>query len=102
MADGDEDPAAVRIDKWLWAARFYKTRSLAQDMVARGRVRVDGEPVKPSRALRPGAVLDLPQGRLRRRVEVVALSDRRGGAPEAALLYRDLDPPRAAGLWDDD
>ena len=95
----DEAPRQ-RLDKWLWHARFFKTRSLAAEVVSAGRVRVDSEPVsKPSRAIGPGAVLTFPQARHIRVVEVLAIAARRGPAPEAQALYRDLSPPepRASG-----
>ncbi|WBU57689.1 RNA-binding S4 domain-containing protein [Paracoccus sediminicola] len=90
----------VRLDKFLWAARFYKTRALAQQMIEKGRVRIDGARVKPARALRPGVVLELRQGSTRRRVEVLSLSDLRGPAAEAQRLYRDLTEPARLGLFD--
>ena len=99
------DPFAVdsvRLDRFLWAARFYKTRALAQRMIEAGHVRVDGERAKPARAIRPGLEIRLRQGRTRRRIEVIALSGTRGGAPEARLLYRELDPPTEIGLFDED
>ena len=83
-----------RLDKWLWHARFFKTRSLAAQVVGAGKVRVDGVPVsKPSRAIAPGVVLTFPQARTIRVVRVVALADRRGPASEAQQLYEDLTPP---------
>lgn len=93
---------SVRLDKFLWAARFYKTRALAQQMIEGGRVRIDGQPVKPARAIRPGLLIELRQGRTRRRIEVLALSETRGPAPQAQLLYRDLDPPAQLGIFDDE
>lgn len=92
----------VRLDKFLWAARFYKTRALSQQMIEAGRARIDGQSVKPSRSVRPGLVIELRQGRIRRRIEVLALSDTRGPATQAQRLYRDLDPPERLGLFDDD
>lgn len=77
----------VRIDKWLWAARFFKTRSLATDAVDNGRVRCNGERVKPARNLKPGDLLTINNGATEWEVEVVALSDLRGSAPQAQLLY---------------
>ena len=79
----------IRFDKWLWAARFYKTRSLASAAIEAGQARIDDERVKPSRAPRVGDRVSIRRGGLTWIVEVVALSDRRGGAPEAALLYRE-------------
>lgn len=79
----------VRIDKWLWAARFYKTRSLAQQMVEGGKVHIDGQRVKASKPVRPGQLIRLRQGNDLRDIEVLALADKRGSAPQAALLYRE-------------
>ncbi len=80
-------PDQVRIDKWLWAARFFKTRSLAADAVDNGKVRCNGERVKPARNLKPGDLLAINNGATEWEVEVVALSDVRGSAPQAQLLY---------------
>ena len=77
----------VRIDKWLWAARFFKTRSLATDAVDNGKVRVAGERVKPARPLRPGDELLIDNGADSWEVQVLGLSDQRGSAPVARLLY---------------
>jgi ribosome-associated heat shock protein Hsp15 len=77
----------LRIDKWLWAARFYKTRSLACEAIDKGRVQVNGMAVKPARELKAGDMVQLRNGAILRTVQVLAISDRRGGAPEAALLY---------------
>ena len=87
-----------RIDKWLWQARFFKTRRLAADTVSAGRVRIDGTPIsKPARAVGPGDVLTFPQGRQIRVVRIAALAERRGPAPEARALYDDLTPAPAPG-----
>ncbi len=80
---------SVRADKWLWAARFYKTRGLAQDAIEKARVKVAGERVKPARALRLGELVTLDQGDWEREVKVVGLSESRGSAPVAQLLYED-------------
>ena len=80
---------ALRIDKWLWAARFFKTRSLACDEVDKGRVLVNGVAVKPARELKVGDMLQLRQGVVSRTVNVLAISDRRGPAPVAQLLYEE-------------
>ena len=77
----------LRIDKWLWAARFYKTRSLASEEIDRGRVRVNGVAVKPARELKGGELVELRIGTVTRSVIVKGISDKRGGAPQAALLY---------------
>lgn len=79
----------LRIDKWLWAARFYKTRSLACDDIDKGRVQVNGVPVKPARELKAGDTVQLRQGPITRTITVLAISDRRGPAPQAALLYQE-------------
>ena len=79
----------VRLDKWLWAARFYKTRALAVDEISKGRVSVNGQPAKPSRELKPGDVLRLRQGVVEREVVVRALSHVRGPAPQAQTLYEE-------------
>ena len=79
----------VRIDKWLWAARFYKTRSLASDELDRGRVQVNGLVVKPARELRLGDTVQVRIGVVTRSVVVKAISDKRGGAPVAALMFEE-------------
>jgi len=81
----------IRIDKWLWAARFYKTRSLATDDIHKGRVRVNGNEVKPAREVKPGDTVAMYQGGLTRSVLVRAVSDRRGPAPEAQQLYSETE-----------
>lgn len=86
--------ATLRIDKWLWFARFYKTRSLAALVVTAGEVSVNGAVIaKTSAVVRVGDELVLPTGKRRRRVTVLALGERRGPAPEAQALYREEDPP---------
>jgi ribosome-associated heat shock protein Hsp15 len=77
----------VRIDKWLWAARFYKTRSLATEAVVGGRVHLNGERVKPSRAVRLGDTVEVRVGQARWAVVVTGVSDKRGPASAAAALY---------------
>jgi ribosome-associated heat shock protein Hsp15 len=79
----------VRIDKWLWAARFFKTRSLATDAVDRGRVRIDGEPIKPARAVKVDDKLTIDNGSDRWEVVVLGISDVRGAAPVARTLYQE-------------
>lgn len=81
----------VRLDKWLWAARFYKTRSLAKAMIEGGKVHYNGQRAKVSKIVEVGARLKLRQGSDEKEVEVVALSDQRRGAPEAQLLYRETE-----------
>lgn len=81
--------AKVRIDKWLWAARFYKTRSIAKQAIDGGKVRVNGERTKPSKDIEVGMRLTIRQGWEDKTVEVIALSDQRKGAPEAQKLYNE-------------
>ena len=93
MNDNDD---RLRIDRWLWCARFFRSRSLAQDAVERGRVLVAGEKVKPSRALRVGETLSIRIGDDERVVRVLAMAQRRGGAPEAQQLYAETPESLAA------
>ncbi|MFQ5897577.1 MAG: RNA-binding S4 domain-containing protein [Candidatus Methylomirabilia bacterium] len=83
----------VRIDKWLWAARFFKTRSLASAACTGGKVDVNDHAAKPARAVRPGDLLRVTLPRGKRLLKVLALADQRGPAPQARLLYEDLTPP---------
>ncbi len=78
---------AVRLDKWLWAARFYKTRSVARTMVDGGKVHYNGQRTKPSKIVELGALITLRQGHEEKTIIIEQLSDRRRGAPEAQLLY---------------
>lgn len=84
-----------RLDKWLWAARFFKTRSLAADAIDSGKVHVDGERVKVAKEVRLGAVIHIRRKELEMEVVVRGLSTQRKGAPEAALLYEET-PESAA------
>jgi len=79
----------VRFDKWLWAARFYKTRALAAVAIEAGQARIDGERVKTAHLVRPGNRVSVRKQGVVWEVDVLALSDRRGPAPEAAKLYRE-------------
>lgn len=79
----------IRIDKWLWAARFYKTRALAQTAIENGRVTIDGQRVKPARVVRIGDTIGLRAGDQDRSVLVRALSAVRGPAPVAQALYEE-------------
>jgi ribosome-associated heat shock protein Hsp15 len=92
---GKADPAAqprLRLDKWLWQARFCKSRALAAALVADGHVRVNGTPVsRPGRDIVAGDVLTFPQGARIRVIRILALGQRRGPATEAQDLYADLD-----------
>ncbi|WP_119301563.1 RNA-binding S4 domain-containing protein [Dongia deserti] len=86
---------SLRLDKWLWFARFVKTRSLATKLVIDGRMRVNGVPTQKAHyAIKVGDVLTFPLGPHIRVIKVVALGSRRGPATEAQSLYEDLDPPR--------
>jgi ribosome-associated heat shock protein Hsp15 len=85
--DTGRDGTRVRIDKWLWAARFFKTRSLAAQAVEGGRVRLNGERTKPARELKPGDELLIRISELEWVIEVRTLSARRGPASEAQKLY---------------
>ncbi|WP_170363686.1 RNA-binding S4 domain-containing protein [Ruegeria arenilitoris] len=101
MADA---PAKLRIDKWLWHARFFKTRSLAAKQVSGGHVRINGDRAqKPAQTVGPGDVLTFVQGRVIRVVQVEILGARRGPATEARTLYTDLteekdNPPQNPGF----
>ena len=79
----------VRIDKWLWAARFFKTRALAKNAIENGKVQIDGQKPKPSRMLELGVSLTIRQGYDEKNVDVIRLSDQRRGAPQAQELYRE-------------
>jgi ribosome-associated heat shock protein Hsp15 len=83
MTDG------IRVDKWLWAARLHKTRSLAADAVKGGRVQVNGQRAKPSKEVGPGDELEVTIGQVRRTVIVRGVAERRGPAKEAVLLYEE-------------
>ena len=87
---------ALRIDKWLWAARFYKTRSLAAEEIHKGRVLVNEQAVKPARELRPGDLVTLRQGPITRAVTVRRLSGQRGPASVAQQLYEETEASRLA------
>ena len=90
-----EAAAKLRADKWLWQARFFKTRSLSAKLITGGHLRINGEKVhKASVSVKPGDVLTFAQSRDVRVIQVEALGTRRGPAPEAQTLYTDLDPPK--------
>ena len=80
---------SVRIDKWLWASRFFKTRGKAREAIVGGKVQLNGNRVKPGRTLTAGDTLRIQRGEEEFTVDVVAASDRRGPAAEAQLLYRE-------------
>lgn len=86
-----ENIQTVRLDKWLWAARFYKTRSIARNMVDGGKVHYNGQRSKPSKIVELGAIINLRQGNEEKTVVIEKISDQRRGAPEAQLLYTETD-----------
>ena len=88
--------ASVRLDLWLWAARFYKTRSLARTAIETGKVEVGGQRAKASRALRAGDALRISRGEEQFEINVLALSDTRGPASVAQTLYAETEASRAA------
>jgi ribosome-associated heat shock protein Hsp15 len=89
-----EAPARLRLDKWLWAARFFKTRSLAKAAIEGGKVHLDGQRVKVSKEISIGDTLQIRQGWEEKVVVVRALSDQRRGAPEAQQLYQETEASR--------
>ena len=97
MAQKQEEDDKVRLDKWLWAARFYKTRALAKAAIESGKVHCRGERCKPSKEPRLGDELQIRVGLEERTVEVKALSVVRRGAPEAQLLYAETAALRKSG-----
>ena len=90
------EPAELRVDVWLWAARFFKTRSLAKQAIDGGRIDVNGAGCKPAKLLRVGDRLKIGRGEERLEVEVLALSGKRGPASVAQALYAETDASRAA------
>lgn len=92
----------VRIDKWLWAARFFKTRSLATAAVENGKVRANDERVKPARNLKPGDVLQIDNGSTRWEVTVLLLLDVRGAASAAQTMYAETEKSIAARVQEQD
>jgi ribosome-associated heat shock protein Hsp15 len=91
MQKNDENETKCRLDKWLWAARFFKTRSLATDAIDSGKVHVDGDRVKPAKEVRLGMVVHIRNRDFEIEVTVFGLSMVRKGAPEAALLYTETE-----------
>ena len=97
VPNDDANEIGLRLDKWLWYARFFKTRALASKAISNGRFRLDGEVMsKPHRQAKCGQVLTFSQGMRIRVVRIKALGSRRGPAPEAALLFDDLAPNEPA------
>ncbi|MGF1876799.1 ribosome-associated heat shock protein Hsp15 [Photobacterium frigidiphilum] len=85
----NSDPLQVRLDKWLWAARFYKTRSIARNMVDGGKVHYNGQRSKPSKIVEVGAEVRIRQGNEEKTITIEKLSTVRRGAPEAQTLYEE-------------
>lgn len=96
MTTPTETTASVRLDLWLWAARFYKTRALAKHAIDTGKVDVGGQRAKPSRSVRVGDALVVARGEERFEIEVAALSDVRGPASTAQALYRESEASKLA------
>lgn len=93
MSDGPEEK--LRVDKWLWFARFFRTRTLAATAVSAGHLRINRQPVrKPGHIVRVGDVLTFAQGSIVRVIRIDSLADKRGNATIAQTLYTDLDPPQ--------
>lgn len=89
-----EAPPSLRVDKWLWHARFFKTRVLCSALIKGGKLRLNEQRLgKPSTLVKPGDVLTFPQAKQARVIKVLGIGIRRGPAPEAQLLYEDLSPP---------
>ncbi|UJF19441.1 ribosome-associated heat shock protein Hsp15 [Vibrio sp. SS-MA-C1-2] len=86
-----QSQSGIRLDKWLWAARFYKTRSIAREMVDSGKVQYNNQRSKPSKLVETEAIISLRQGNEERTVVILELSDRRQGAPEAQKLYQETE-----------
>lgn len=89
MTDAEKKVGKVRVDKWLWAARFFKTRTLAKTAIEGGKVQIDGQRVKVSREIAPGDTLRIRQGWDERDIVVTAVSDQRRAAPIAQTLYEE-------------
>lgn len=96
MATNETDDSTLRVDKWLWAARFFKTRTQAAEAVAGGKVKLNGERVKSAKALRLNDSLNIHIGPYEYAVRVLALAARRGSASQAAQLYEESEPSKAA------
>lgn len=79
----------VRLDKWLWAARLYKTRAIAKQAIEGGKVQIDGQRPKPGKEITTGTVMTVRQGRDEKTLTVLGLSEQRRGAPEAQQLYQE-------------
>ncbi len=91
MTDSEQSSSKIRIDKWLWAARFFRTRSLAKTAIEGGKVQLAGQKVKVSREVAPGDILRVRQGWDEREVKVIATSEQRHAAPIAQTLYEETE-----------
>ncbi len=87
---------STRVDKYLWAARFYKTRSLASEEIGKGRIKINGQVAKASRDVKAGDTIELLRTGLVTEIEVLQVSEQRGGAPQAQTLYRETSQSIAA------
>ncbi|MBQ4813800.1 heat-shock protein [Pseudoalteromonas luteoviolacea] len=87
--ENNQDDLKVRLDKWLWAARFYKTRTIAREMIQGGKVRYNGQRCKPSRTVDIGAKIELAQGHDEKHITVLKLMEKRQAAPIAQTLYEE-------------
>lgn len=96
MSEDQDTLQAVRLDLWLWAARFFKTRSLAKQAIETGRIEIGGQRAKPARAVRAGDVLRIVRGEETFEVEVRGLSDTRGPASVAQTLYAESEASKLA------
>jgi len=88
---GQSNLSTQRIDKWLWAARFFKTRALAADAVKKGKVLINGEKIKPGREIKPGMQLSIRQSCFTKTIDVLQISPSRGPASIAAAMYRETE-----------
>lgn len=91
MVEEKSKISAIRLDKWLWAARFFKTRSLAKEMIASGKVHYNGQRAKSSKNAEIGAIIKLRQGYDEKEIVITKLSDKRKGATEAQTLYQETE-----------
>ena len=89
MVANENDKSCIRLDKWLWAARFYKTRAMARAMIEGGKVRYNDQRSKPGKIVEVGALISLWQGDEEKEVEVLLLDEQRKSAPQAQLMYQE-------------
>jgi len=96
MLDDADKLTRLRVDKWLWAARFFKTRSIATDAIAKNRVKIDGQRIKPSRTVQVGDTVQIEKSPYVFTVTVLGLNEKRRPASEAQLLYEESEESKAA------